>query len=197
MRLFKEKNAEQLQDSLIKLVDKYSEDLNLREIVENKVKKIDKHTKFGMFTGLGVGAVGVVGGIGAIAISPAVATIAVGFAGFTIAGAAIMAGGAALVSGLSYAGISQLVKKATENCLGSSYEQASEEHRLKMVDIRMQHQFNRVMNRASDYQQSASSDDLYDIQRAIKANDFNRATGIVEKMSNEVKFKNSTKTNKP
>lgn len=191
MRLFKEKNAEQLQESLMKLVDDYARKLNLREEVEQKVAKTEKHIKFGLYSGLGLGAIGVVGGIGTIAAAPAIATIAIGVAGFTAAGAAIMGGGAALAAGLGYAGIGQLIKKIKNNSLGSDYAQASEKHRLEMVDLDTKRDFNIIMHRASSYTKSAEYSDVYDIQRAVVNGDFDKVKELVKKMAESVEFKDA------
>lgn len=183
MSLFKAKTADELEDKLMKMVNGFSKKLGLREEVTTKVENAEGHIKVGLVGGLGIGALGLVGGIASIAVAPAIATTVVA-AGFTAAGVTILGGGALMMAGLSYAGIGKLYTKYQESRLGNLDNQAFESHRLKMEDIEFDHKFTQKFHDQTDSKlfSKGIGSDLHSIMYAVKNGDMEQARGIVKAM---------------
>lgn len=180
MGLFKAKTADELEERLMKVVNKFSNQLGLRDEVESKMENANSQIKLGLVGGLGIGALGVVGGLTSIAVVPAIAATTV--AGLTVAGAAIAAGGVATAVGLGYAAIGKLYSKYQEGKLGSLHSQISEEHRLRMVDRHFASDFSLKFNTQTNYKHYSKEDDLYNIMQAIKNGDMDQAKKIVKEV---------------
>jgi len=170
MGLFKAKTADELEENLMKVVNGFSNQLGLREEVSNKMENANAQIKLGLVGGLGIGALGVVGGIAGITVAPAIATTA------------IAVGGVATVVGLGYAAIGKLYSKYQEGRLGSLNSQISEEHRLKMVDNHFANDFSNKFHKQTDYKHYSKDVDLYSIMRAVKNGDMDQAKNLVKEM---------------
>lgn len=185
MNLFKAKTADELEDKLMKIVNGFSNKLGLKEEVTTKVKNAEGHIKVGLVGGLGIGALGLVGGIASIAVAPAIATTAVA-AGFTAAGVTILGGGALMMAGLGYAGIGKLYTKYQESRLGNLDSQIFEKHRLKMEDIHFESKFSQKFHDQTDSKLYSKGIDVYSIMQAVKHGDMDQAKNLVKSMVAQV-----------
>lgn len=181
MSLFKAKTADQLEEKLMNLVNGYAKTLGLKEEVTTKMKNAEGHVKLGLMGGLGIGALGLVGGIASIPLMPAIATTAV-IGGFTAAGVAILGGGAGMSVGLAYAGIGKLYTKYQESKLGDLTSRIFEDHRMKMADNRFENKFSQKFHTDTDYAHYSGNLDIHSIVQAVKKGDMEQARGIVKEM---------------
>lgn len=181
MGLFKAKTADELEEKLMKVVNGFSQKLGLRDEVTTKMENADNHIKVGLVGGLGIGALGLVGGVASIPLIPAIATTTV-VAGFTVAGAAMAAGGAATVIGLGYAGLGKLYSKYQESRLGSLTSRAFESHRKEMIEHDFTSDLSEKFHKQTDYKNYAKNIDLYSIMQAVKQGDMNQAKNLVKEM---------------
>lgn len=181
MNLFKAKTADELEENLMKVVNGFSNRLGLRDEVTTKVENAEGHIKVGLVGGLGIGALGLVGGIASIAVAPAIATTVVA-AGFTAAGVSMLGGGALMMAGLGYAGIGKLYTKYQESRLGGTTSQAFESHRLKMEDIEFEQKFSQKFHNQTDSKLYSKGIDVYSIMQAVKHGDMNQANNLVKSL---------------
>lgn len=192
MNLFRAKTADQLEERLMNVVNNFSKTFGLKDEVTTKIENAEGHIKLGTIGGLGIGALGVLGGIASIPLIPAIATTAV-VGGFTVAGVAIMAGGAGMVAGLGYAGLGKLYSKYQESRLGGLTSKIFEDHRMGIEDAKFERDFNRKVNHETDYKLSADSNDLYKIKEAVKQGDMLTAQDLVKNIVNKADLKVSTR----
>lgn len=195
MNLFKAKTADQLEEKLMNIVNNFSHTVGLKDEVTTKLKNADGHIKLGTMGGLGIGFLGVVGGIASIPLIPAIATtVAVG--GFTMAGVAILGGGAGMMAGLSYAGLGKLYSKYQESRLGSQTSQISEQHRMTIEENKFDRVFNNKFHTQTDYKKYSDYISLYDLKEAVKQGDMTRAQELVKGIVSKAEFPEGTKAKK-
>lgn len=191
MNLFKAKTADQLEEKLMNIVNDFSHKVGLKDEVTTKLKNAEGHIKLGTMGGLGLGALGVVGGIASIPLIPAIATTAV-IGGFTVAGVAILGGGAAMMTGFAYAGLGKLYSKYQESKLGDLTSKIFEDHRMKMVDNSFESEFNNKFHKQTDYKNSSESISLYGIKEAVKQGDMTRAQELVKSIVEKAELPEAT-----
>lgn len=185
--IFKARNADELEQRMSKIIDKLYNQVHLKSEVEEKVNIADKHQKLGLFAGAGVGAAVVLGGIATIAAAPAIATTAV-VGGITVAGVAIMGGGAIAMAGTAYAGISTLYKTFQESRLGGLTARAFENHRQDILSSKINTQLSNKMGKETNYTNSISYTEALDVHDALKKHDKGAAMEVMKKSISKVKF---------
>lgn len=195
MNLFKAKTADQLEEKLMNIVNGFSHTVGLKDEVTTKVKNAEGHIKLGTMGGLGIGALGVLGGIASIPLIPAIATTAL-VGGFTVAGVAIMSGGAGMMAGLAYAGIGKLYAKYQESKLGDITSKIFEEHRMKIEDNKFERDFSNKFHKQTDYKTYSEHLSLYDLKEAVKQGDMTRAQELVKGIVAKAEMPEGTKTKK-
>lgn len=181
MNLFKAKTADELEEKLMNIVNGFSHKVGLKDEVTTKIKNAEGHIKLGTMGGLGIGVLGVMGGIASIPLVPAIATTAV-IGSLTVAGAAILGGGAGMSVGLAYAGIGKLYAKYQESKLGDITSKIFEEHRMKMEDNRFENKFSQKFHTDTNYAHYSGNLDIHSIVQAVKKGDMEQARGIVKEM---------------
>lgn len=185
--IFKARNAEELEERMSKLIDKIYKQVHLRSEVEEKVSIADKHTKMGLLGGAGVGAAVVLGGIATIAAAPAIAATAV-VGGLTVAGVSIMGGGAVMMAGMGYAGVSALYKTFQESRLGGLTARIFEDHRQDVLSSKINTQLSNKMGKETNYNNSISFSEALDVHSALKKHDKEAAMEVMKKSISKVKF---------
>lgn len=179
MNLFKSKITDDLEEKLMKIVNGFSHKVGIKDEVTTKVKNAEGHIKLGLMGGLGIGALGVVGGIASIPLMPAIATTAV-IGGFTAAGIAILGGGAGMSVGLAYAGIGKLYTKYQESKLGDLTSKIFEEHRMRIEDSNFERKFSDKFHKQTDYKTYSENLSLHSLTNAVKQGDMTQAQEIVK-----------------
>lgn len=185
--IFKARNAEELENRMSKLIDKLYDQVHLKSEVEEKVKVADKHHKIGLVAGLGIGTATMLGGIASIAVAPAVATTAV-VGGFTVAGVALLGGGAVAMAGMGYSGISALYKTFQESRLGGLTARVFEEHRQDILSLEINTKLSNKLEKETNYAHSISFTEALDVHSALKKHDKEAAMEVMKKSISKVKF---------
>jgi hypothetical protein len=179
MNLFKAKTADQLEEKLMNIVNGFSHTVGLKDEVTTKVKNAEGHIKLGTMGGLGIGLLGLVGGIASIPLIPAIATTAA-IGGFTVAGVAMLGGGAGMMAGLSYAGLGKLYTKYQESKLGDLTSKIFEDHRMKIEDNKFERDFSNKFHKQTDYKTYSEHMNLHSLTNAVKKGDMTKAQEIVK-----------------
>lgn len=195
---FKNKSAEDLENRLNKLVDKYQEDLGLRDTLENKIENAKINAVLGKVVGFGLGTATVVGGVVAMFAMSNISTVD-GVNMLTISGTAVntmVAGGAIMVAGLGYSGISNLYKMYQESKLGKGLEKDFEFYRKDRLLTEMSEKFSKVVEKSTDKEHTMDHRKVRKIEEYLIANDIDAARDVIKEVVSKVNIKENKEDSK-
>lgn len=152
MTLFRKKTADEMQDNMINLIEKYKDSLNLQDHHQNKIKSSDFKAQVGLGV-MGLSGMGALGGIIALGTAAIAAPVAV-----ALTTGAVTVGFAAM----GYMGIQRLIQKHHEGVVSKN----NHDDFVYKAGSTFEKKMNALLSN-TEGQSALKSDDMLKLKRAV------------------------------